>query len=751
MSTSGDGPAGRVLDGRYRIGARIARGGMSTVYRGTDLRLDRPVAIKIMQPSFAADPSFLTRFEREARLAAGVAHRGVVGVYDQGRDGDVVFLVMELVDGGTLRDLIRQSGGLSVSVTMSILEPLLAALGAAHASGLVHRDVKPENVLISSKGEVKVADFGLVRAVTSSTVATGDVILGTVAYLSPEQVSTGAADPRSDVYSAGIVAYEMLTGAPPYVGDNAISVAYQHVHSDVPPVTDRAPGVPIELDDLILAATRRDPMARPRDASAFLSALVSIRGRLALARAAVPVPRATAGATPTVARPTVRPAGPTGTSVVPGPQPTSAQPAMKSTAATRRKATLRRWIIVFTVVLLLGGAAAAGGWWLGSGRWTSSPAVVGVSRQSAESLVRSAGLVPQFTSVPSNTVGQGTVARSVPSPGARVLRGSDVDLVVSSGKPVVPAITPGTTTPAAFEAISAAHLTPISDPAADQYDKTVSVGAVVTTRPAADTALPIAARVLVVRSKGPPPAIVPAVAGKSAEDARNKLLVAGFTLGPDKPGFDIDAADGTVLGTDPAGGKLLGSGSKVALVIATSIVVPSVRGESLGQATSDLRRSGFTVTVGDPAFDGDIDPGAAVGTTPAEGSQGRPGASGAGPDAVRRRRGAGCHPGRRPSRPLPARRAGTQHRGDRAVRGERRIRDHAEPVRRPSGRARRDGARHRFPLADQTGQGELGRRQIPDDDRQTSRHVQSGPGAIGRCLHLVLQLQTDAQREPDRP
>ena len=487
---------------------------------------------------------------------------------------------------------------------MSILEPLLAALGAAHASGLVHRDVKPENVLISSKGEVKVADFGLVRAVTSSTVATGDVILGTVAYLSPEQVSTGAADPRSDVYSAGIVAYEMLTGVPPYVGDNAISVAYQHVHSEVPPVTDQAPGVPVELDDLILAATRRDPMARPRDASAFLSALVSIRGRLGLARASVPVPRATAGATATLARPTVRPVGPTGTSVVPGPAPaTSAQPTMKSTAGAGRRVTLRRWLIVLTVVLLLGGAAAVGGWWLGSGRWTSSPAVVGVSRQSAETLVRSAGLVPQFTSVPSNTVGQGTVARSVPGPGARVLRGSDVELVVSSGKPVVPAITPGTAAAAAFEAISAAHLTPTADPAADQYDKSVSAGAVVTTRPAADTALPIAARVLVVRSKGPPPAIVPAVAGKSPEDARNKLLVAGFTLGQDEPSFDIDAADDRT-GHRPGGRETSGIGSTVALVIATSIIVPSC-GANRSVKPPRTSNDRFTVTVGDPAFDGD--------------------------------------------------------------------------------------------------------------------------------------------------
>ncbi len=644
MSTSGGGSAGTalggaVLDGRYRVGARIATGGMSTVYRGTDLRLDRPVAIKVMAPSFAADPSFLTRFEREARLAAGLAHRGVVGVYDQGRDGDVVFLVMELVDGGTLRDLIRQSGGgLSVAVTMSILESLLAALSAAHEAGLVHRDVKPENVLISSKGEVKVADFGLVRAVTSSTMATGNVILGTVAYLSPEQVSTGASDPRSDVYSTGIVAYEMLTGTPPFVGDNPISVAYQHVHADVPAVTDRAPGVPVELDDLILAATRRDPMARPRDAGAFLAALVSIRARLGLARAVVPVPRThlseAATSVQRTARPTARPAGPTGTSVVSGPDPTSAQPIPYATAPGRqpvnraskpplspRRLTLRRWLIVALVVVVLGAAAAVGGWWLGSGRWAYTPSAVGVSQQAAEDLVRGAGLVPQISTEPNDTVAEGTVASSSPSPGAKVLKGSEIDLVVSSGQPVVPDISPGTAADDAFQAIRAAHLTPAFDPAADEFDKDVSAGAVVATDPAADTALPISATVVVVRSKGAPPTVVPAVAGKSVDDARNKLLVGGFSLGPDKRSFRADTEDGTVLGTDPAQGKQVASGSSVSLVVAWSLTVPSVRGESTADATDDLRRSGFTVTVGQPTFDGDIDPGSVVGTTPAAGTR----------------------------------------------------------------------------------------------------------------------------------
>ena len=190
-----DGTDAPVLDGRYRLGALIARGGMSAVYRGVDLRLDRPVAIKILKDDLVRDPTFLARFDREARAAAGLHHRGIVAMYDQGRDGDTVFLVMELVDGGTLRDLLTEHGALSVPVALSVLEPVLSALAAAHEAGLVHRDVKPENVLISTRGEVKVADFGLVRAVTSTTMATGDVILGTVAYLSPEQVSTGYPTP----------------------------------------------------------------------------------------------------------------------------------------------------------------------------------------------------------------------------------------------------------------------------------------------------------------------------------------------------------------------------------------------------------------------------------------------------------------------------------------------------------------------------------------------------------------------------
>ena len=629
--------SGTVLEGRYRVGAMIARGGMSMVYRGVDLRLDRPVAITVMSPHYVSDPAFLSRFEREARLAASLGHSGVVAVYDQGRDGDLVFLVMELVDGGTLRDLLREHGSLSVPVTMSVLEPLLAALGAAHAAGLVHRDVKPENVLISSQGAVKIADFGLVRAVSSQTMATGDVILGTVAYLSPEQVATGAADARSDVYAAGVMAYEMLTGKPPFNGDNPMSVAYQHVHSDVPRPSDNAPGTPEALDELIVAATRRDPAQRPRDASAFLAALVGIRSQLGLARVPVPVPHRQHAPVPPSGRPEL--VAPSGTrvlaangpvTVAQSPPPVLAQQVPTETAprpaperersptVALRQRTRRRWLIAILVVLLLGLAAAAGGWWIG-GRWAATPAAVGLSQSQAETLVREAGLVPRVTVEHHNDVAAGLVAQSDPVAGTEQLRGSEVDLLVSSGRPEVPVIAPGTDQNAATVALAAADLTVVvSDTPA--FDDVVPVGAVVRTEPAAGTALTVSAPVTLVLSGGPAPVKIPDVTGKSAEDAANKLTVAGFALGPAQKTFDPSAKPGSVLGSAPAAGTEVPKGTEVSLKIADALTVPDVRGTSTKDAEKLLKKAGFTVTVGDPAFDPDIDAGDILRTDPGPGA-----------------------------------------------------------------------------------------------------------------------------------
>ncbi|MCW2654842.1 MAG: serine/threonine protein kinase [Mycobacterium sp.] len=281
---------GIVLDGRYRVEAMVATGGMSAVYRGVDVRLDRPVAIKVMESRYAGDQQFLTRFQREARAVARLNDPGLVAVYDQGLDGQHPFLVMELVEGGTLRELLRERGPMPPHAVAAVMRPVLSGLAVAHRNGLVHRDVKPENVLISDAGDVKIADFGLVRAVAEAKITSDSVILGTAAYLSPEQVSTGDAGPRSDVYAAGILIYELLTGITPFHGDTTLSVAYQRLDHDVARPSAVIGGVPPQFDNFVLRATERDPADRYADAQEMGHELDAVADELGLPDFRVPAP-----------------------------------------------------------------------------------------------------------------------------------------------------------------------------------------------------------------------------------------------------------------------------------------------------------------------------------------------------------------------------------------------------------------------------------------------------------------------------
>jgi serine/threonine-protein kinase len=282
---------GALLDGRYRVQSRIASGGTSTVYRGLDVRLDRPVAVKVMDARYAGDDQFLTRFQLEARTVARLKNPGLVAVYDQGLDGRHPFLVMELVEGGTLRELLAERGPMPPHAVAAVLRPVLGGLAAAHRAGLVHRDVKPENVLISDDGEVKIADFGLVRAVAAAGITSTSVILGTAAYLSPEQVRDGNAGPRSDVYSSGILTYELLTGRAPFTGDSALSVAYRRLDADVPPPSAAIDGVPAQFDEFVLRATARNPGDRYADAVEMGAELEAVAEELTLPAFRVPAPR----------------------------------------------------------------------------------------------------------------------------------------------------------------------------------------------------------------------------------------------------------------------------------------------------------------------------------------------------------------------------------------------------------------------------------------------------------------------------
>jgi serine/threonine-protein kinase len=290
-----DALVGAVLDGRYRVDTVIATGGTSTVYRGLDIRLDRPVALKVMDTRYAHDHDFLTRFQREARAVARLKDHALVAVYDQGFDTSSEhahpFLVMELIEGGTLRELLAERGPMPPHAVAAVLSPILSGLAVAHRAGLVHRDIKPENVLISDEGDVKIADFGLVRALAEAKITSTSVILGTAAYLSPEQVGSGDVGPRSDVYSVGVLAYELLTGATPFTGDNALAVAYARMDNDVPPPSTAIAGVPRQFDHLVLSATARIPADRYADAQVMGLELDEMVDDLGLPDFRVPAPR----------------------------------------------------------------------------------------------------------------------------------------------------------------------------------------------------------------------------------------------------------------------------------------------------------------------------------------------------------------------------------------------------------------------------------------------------------------------------
>ena len=276
---------GRLVDGRYQVRSRIARGGMATVYLATDLRLERRVAIKVMHGHLADDSQFKQRFIQEARSAARLAHPNVVNVFDQGQDNDSAYLVMEYLPGITLRDLLQEYGSLTPEQTIDITEAVLSGLAAAHKAGIVHRDLKPENVLLADDGRIKIGDFGLARAASANT-ATGAALLGTIAYLSPELVTRGIADTRSDIYAVGIMMYEMLTGEQPFKGEQPMQIAYQHANDTVPTPSTKNPKVPAELDELVLWATARDPEERPRDARG--DARAAARDRVARSRPPLP-------------------------------------------------------------------------------------------------------------------------------------------------------------------------------------------------------------------------------------------------------------------------------------------------------------------------------------------------------------------------------------------------------------------------------------------------------------------------------
>ncbi|TFD91651.1 Stk1 family PASTA domain-containing Ser/Thr kinase [Cryobacterium lactosi] len=458
---------GRLIDGRYQVRSRIARGGMATVYLATDLRLERRVAIKIMHGHLADDNAFRSRFIQEARSAARLAHPNVVNVFDQGQDADIAYLVMEHLPGITLRDLLKDYGRLTPEQTMDILEAVLSGLAAAHKAGIVHRDVKPENVLLADDGRIKIGDFGLARAVNNNT-ATGQALLGTVAYLSPELVTRGVADARSDIYALGIMTYEMLTGEQPYVGEAPMQVAYQHANDTVPMPSLVAPGVPSELDELVLWATARDPEERPRDARVMLDQLLDVeklvRPREDTAmQATMVLPRGVAAASAD-AETQILGRGPLTAAAIAVP-PADDEDEPDNTARLAGTATKRRrrgywW---FALIVFLAAVAGGAGWYFGVGPGSEIqvPSLVSATPEDAAAQLEELGLVAAQGTEYSTDIAAGLIVSTDPGDGSRVPKGSTVTLNVSQGPaPITLPVLAGLSADAASLAIAEAKAVP---------------------------------------------------------------------------------------------------------------------------------------------------------------------------------------------------------------------------------------------------------------------------------------------------
>ncbi|GAA5152255.1 Stk1 family PASTA domain-containing Ser/Thr kinase [Microbacterium pseudoresistens] len=426
---------GRLVDGRYRVRARIARGGMATVYVATDLRLERRIALKVMHSHLSDDSVFQSRFIQEARAAARLADPHVVNVFDQGQDGELAYLVMEYLPGITLRELLREHKRLTVTQTVSIMDAVLSGLAAAHRAGIVHRDVKPENVLLAEDGRIKIGDFGLARA-TSANTATGQQLMGTIAYLAPELVTRGTADARSDIYALGIMLYEMLVGEQPYKGEQPMQIAFQHATESVPRPSVRNPGVPEQLDELVLWSTEKSPDERPNNAQEMLDRLRAIERELGI----TPAPTAATAAT-TVIDP-VAPSRDSGdlTLVMPG-APTATAPVAEqaldnATLLRRRTATRRaRGGFLLALVLLLAAAAAGAGWWFGSGPGSqiAVPDVAGKPYADAAAVLTAAGLTPVEGAATSVDVPVGQTIGTDPEARTRVDKNTSVTVIISQG------------------------------------------------------------------------------------------------------------------------------------------------------------------------------------------------------------------------------------------------------------------------------------------------------------------------------
>jgi beta-lactam-binding protein with PASTA domain/serine/threonine protein kinase len=606
--------SGEIIDGRYELLHQIASGGMATIYLAIDTRLDRKVAVKIMHAHLANDEAFVERFIREAKAAAALSHPNIVAMQDQGWNqggAPAVFLVMELIEGNTLRDYLFERGSLSPAEAIHYLIPVLSALAAAHKIGIVHRDIKPENILISKEGRVKVADFGLARGELFENTMTVDssVILGSVSYLSPEQVQRGIADARSDVYSVGIVAFELLTGEKPFAGESPIEIAYRHVNDKVPAPSTRKPGLPASLDALIQRATSTNPDERPRDAGQFLEEMREIQTQLDPTRRQLSLdldlPLIREGDKSPRARRVSPPkppetSGTVSTMTPPKDGKALSEKSSETLNAQKRHASARvkrnRWIVLLIALVVL-----IGGWYAIAGPGTRvlvPPNLVGTSVTKADAALLPLGLHSTVVQVFSEDIARGIIISSKPSAGARVKPGTTISLTVSKGaeRYVVPEMK-GLTAIAATALIAKNSL--IVGVTTEAFDPKVPKGMVVSSSPIAGTSVRLSTSISLIISKGVEKFPIISYVGKSSDQALNDLTNAGFKVAPTYA-FSDTVPPGIVISQTPNGGASLPKAAKIVLVVSKgseSVFIPNVYSLTEAKATAILQAVDLNVVV----------------------------------------------------------------------------------------------------------------------------------------------------------
>jgi eukaryotic-like serine/threonine-protein kinase len=665
MDATLSAPIGQLLDGRYLVESQIARGGMATVYLARDVRLERTIALKIAHPELATDREFVDRFIGEARAVARLSSPNVVAVFDQGSTGDLNYIAMEYVPGPTLRELLNARGRLSAREALDIIERVLAGLAAAHDAGIVHRDVKPENVLLGNGTAVKVADFGLARAESGIRHTRSGLLIGTAAYLAPEQVVSNAADQRTDVYAAGVLLFELLTGQQPHTGETPLAVAYQHVNSVVKAPSSVNPELPPALDALVALATSRDPELRPADARHYLHAIKEVRRGMPLP----PVTRRDLPAAGQVGQPGVdgatsngigaaaRPAGVALADAVPGlaggppngpgqvapppnyggnggPYPAGGMPPGNRTMVVpvgeepdfsgyprgRRyrgdrpypEPRLQRWLFSRRIVIVLAVVLAvvvAGGlaWWLNAGQYTTVPSVTGMTVSTARGDLTNAGLHPVVgPGKNSFSVPAGQVISTDPAPGGQVARGGRVVIIPSTGPVMVtmPPVT-GETLSQAEQTVKAAGLklaSPTSETSAS-----IPAGVVISTNPVAYQHWPQNKPVELVVSSGQP---LPNFVGQQLSTAQAIAAAGGYSINPVADNTSQQPV-GTVTSQSPGQGTPITAGEVVTLDVSTGqggqggqgeVAIPDVQGLTASQAQSVLQAVGFNVQVSQGLF-----------------------------------------------------------------------------------------------------------------------------------------------------